>query len=259
VDEDVGDEDFIEEDEIILDNAVECPACLQVTGHQILREKVKGKGIDYLVKCDECGNVQTVHIRPPPVMKIPFVLTEGPHSYMESIEIDADEMLELEDVFRHDEKLWSINQIEMTTGKMAKSAEAGLIARASALRADMVRVKITKTRGEDSTSDVLVVPAETKYTAGFLMDLDSETWRIRAIHTGNVRTLRGTVEAPEIKRMYLHEPPNPDYFEPRTPRERRQAWKEGRLGYNPDPILPKEITKKGVTPTNKRKKKRPRN
>ena len=91
------------------------------------------------------------------------------------------------------------------------------------------------------------------------MDLNGETWRIRAIHTGQVRTLRGTVEAPDIKRMYLHEPPNPEHFEPKTPRERRQAWKEGRLGFNPNPILPKEITKKGVTPTNKRKKKRPRN
>ena len=32
--------------------------------------------------------------------------------------------------------------------------------------------------------------------------------------------------------MYLHEPPRPERFEPKTPRERRQAWKEGRLGFN---------------------------
>ena len=36
--------------------------------------------------------------------------------------------------------------------------------------------------------------------------------------------------------MYLHEPPRPERFEPKTPRERRQAWKEGRLGFNePNP------------------------
>ena len=55
----------------------------------------------------------------------------------------------------------------------------------------------------------------------------------------------------------MHEPPNPEHFAPKTPRERRQAWKEGRLGYNPNPEIPKEVTKKRVTPSNKRKKKRP--
>jgi uncharacterized Zn finger protein len=173
--------------------------------------------------------------------------------------LDADEMIELEDVFKDGEKLWKINQIELKNGRMAKRAEATLIARASALRSDMVRVKITMTRGEDSEADVLIVSEDTVYTASHLIDLDGKTWRIRAIHTGRGRTLRGTVEAPDIKRMYLHEPPNPEHFEPRTPRERRQAWKEGRLGFNPNPILPKEIVKKGVTPSNKRKKKRPRN
>ena len=93
----------------------------------------------------------------------------------------------------------------------------------------------------------------------FLMiDYAEEVWRIRAIHTGTGRTLKGTVEAQDIKRIYLHEPPNLEHFEPKTPRERRQAWKEGRLGYNPNPELPKEVTKKRVTPSNKRKKKKPR-
>jgi hypothetical protein len=87
------------------------------------------------------------------------------------------------------------------------------------------------------------------------MEHEGETWRIRAIHTGSGRTLRGTVHAPDIKRMYLHEPPKPEYFAPRTPRERRQAWKEGKLGHNPDPIRPKDEIKSGVTPSFKRKKK----
>ena len=193
------------------------------------------------------------------MVKIPFVLTEGPSSITKIIEIDADETIELEDVFEEDEKLWSINQIEMKDGRYVKHCEASLIVRASALRCDMVRVKLTLTRGEDSSSDVLIVPADTPYTAGHLIDIEDQTWRIRAIHMGRARTLRGTVEARDIKRMYLHEPPNPDHFAPRTPRERRQAWKEGKLGFNPNPILPKEVVKKGVTPANKRKKKRPRN
>ena len=247
-------DDFFEEEEVFLENAVHCPVCDELTGHEILKEKAKGKGMDYLLKCIDCSKVHTVHLRPPPVVDIPFILTEGPSSSTSRLEIDADEMIELEDVFKDGDKLWKINQIELKNGKKAKRAEASLIARASALRCDMVRVKITMTRGEDSEADVLIVPEETKYTASKLIELEGHTWRIRAIHTGRGRTMRGTVDAPDIKRMYLHEPPNPEYFEPRTPRERRQAWKEGRLGFNPNPVLPKEIIKKGVQPNNKRKK-----
>jgi len=116
------------------------------------------------------------------------------------------------------------------------------------LRTDMVRVKLTLTRGEESTADVIVVPQDTTFTGSHHMEHNGETWRIRAIHTGTGRTMRGTVEAPDIKRMYLHEPPNPEHFTPRTPRERRQAWKEGRLGFNPNPERPKEHIKKGVNP-----------
>lgn len=252
-------EDFYEDEEVFLENAVHCPGCDELAGHEILTEKKKGNGMDYLLKCIDCTKVHTVHLRPPPMVEIPFILTEGPSSHTSKLELDADEMIELEDVFKDGEKLWKINQIELKNGRKAKRAEATLIARASALRSDMVRVKITMTRGEDSEADVLIVSEDTVYTASHLIDLDGKTWRIRAIHTGRGRTLRGTVEAPDIKRMYLHEPPNPEHFEPRTPRERRQAWKEGRLGFNPNPILPKEIVKKGVTPSNKRKKKRPRN
>ena len=259
MDEAVEEHDFIDEDEILLENAVHCPQCDDVTGHIILNENPKGTGADYLLKCEDCSKVHTVHIRPPPVIEIPFILTEGPSSVTKLIEIDADEILRLEDVFQEDDKLWSVHQIEMKDGRYVKHCEVSLIVRASALRCDMVRVKTTMTRGEDSTSDVLVVPAEKTYTAGNLMELHGQTWRIRAIHMGHTKTLRGTVEACDIKRMYLHEPPNLEHFAPRTPRERRQAWKEGKLGFNPNPELPKEIIKKGVAPTNKRKIKRPRN
>jgi len=127
-------DDFFEEEEVFLENAVHCPICDDMTGHEILNEKPKGTGADYLLKCIDCSKVHTVHIRPPPVVEIPFILTEGPRSSTSRLEIDADEMIELEDVFQDDEKLWRINQIELHSGKKAKRAEASLIARASALR-----------------------------------------------------------------------------------------------------------------------------
>tara|TARA_B100000768_G_C11189700_1_gene336755 strand:+ start:140 stop:907 length:768 start_codon:yes stop_codon:yes gene_type:complete len=247
------------EDEEIIENANLCDACNEFTGHQLLREKPVGEGRDVLLKCDECGIVSTLEIRPPKLIRVPFILTEGPDSQRITIDVDGDEEFRLGDVFEEDDKLWTINQILVSGERKAKRSMAGEVMRISALRTDMVRVKMTLTRGEQSDSEALLVEYGKTFTAGHLMDHNGETWRIRAIHTGEGRTMRGTVESQDIKRMYLHEPPQLEHFEPKTPRERRQAWKEGRLGFNPNPEVAKEITKKGVTPSNKRKQKRPRN
>ncbi len=244
------------EDEEILENATYCPSCDETTAHDILREKKVGDGADFMLRCRVCQHVHTVEFRPPPPTNIPFILTDGPRSERVVLVVDADEAFVVGDVFEENEMLWSIHQIETRDGTMTTDEAAANIARITALRTDMVRVKLTLTRGENSTADVIVVPQETTFTGSHLMEHNGETWRIRAIHTGAGRTMRGTVNAPDIKRMYLHEPPNPEHFTPRTPRERRQAWKEGRLGHNPNPERPKEHVKKGVNPNATRKRPR---
>ena len=246
----------LEEEEEILENATYCPSCDETTAHDILREKKVGDGADFMLRCRVCQHVHTVEFRPPPPTNIPFILTDGPRSGRVVLVVDADEAFVVGDVFEENEMLWSIHQIETRDGTMPTDEAAANIARITALRTDMVRVKLPLTRGEDSTADVIVVPQETTFTGSHLMEHNGETWRIRAIHTGAGRTMRGTVNAPDIKRMYLHEPPNPEHFTPRTPRERRQAWKEGRLGHNPNPERPKEHVKKGVDPNATRKRPR---
>ena len=242
------------EEEEVIDNATHCPVCEDLTAHEILKERKVGSGADFKVRCEACQHVHTVEFRPPPPANIPFILTEGPRSERVTLVVDADEEFVVGDVFEEDGKLWKVHQIETRDEQHPQQEIATNIARITALRTDMVRVKLTLTRGEDSTSEVLVVPQETTFTASHLMEYKEETWRIRAIHTGSGRTLRGTVKAPDIKRMYLHEPPKPEHFAPRTPRERRQAWKEGRLGNNPNPIRPKEQVKKGVHPNAAKKR-----
>lgn len=248
------DDDEWEEEEEVLDNATHCPVCDDLTAHEILKERKVGSGADFKVRCETCQHVHTVEFRPPAPANIPFILSDGPRSERVTLVVDADEEFVVGDVFEEDEKLWRVHQIETKDERQPKQEVATNIARITALRTDMVRVKLTLTRGEDSTSEVLVVPQETTFTASHLMEYQGETWRIRAIHTGAGRTLRGTVNAPDIKRMYLHEPPKPEHFAPRTPRERRQAWKEGRLGNNPNPIRPKEQVKKGVHPNASKKR-----
>lgn len=252
--DDVVDDDFDE----VIENVTMCSECDDYMEHEILKERKVGTGRDLLLKCKTCASITSLQIREPKSVSVPFILTDGPNSTRVELEIDEDEEFVIGDVFEEGEMLWSINQIIDQEGRKKKKIIAPEASVISALRTDMVRVKITATRGEHSDSSSMLVDYGTKFTADTKIDYQGDVWRIRAIHTGAGRTLKGTVEAQDIKRIYLHEPPNPQHFEPKTPRERRQAWKEGRLGYNPNPEVPKEITKKRVTPSNKRKKKRPR-
>ena len=246
-------------DEEIVENVTDCPSCGEFCGHEVLKEKKAGEGTDYLLKCEECGHVHTVQIRPPRPIVIPFILSEGAFSRIANIEIDHDEELHVGDIFEHDDASWEINRVETKTGNSRRKLVASKIGRANAVRSDVVMVRLTLTRGEFSDSDSIFVEREKMYKAGSIMVHGGSKWKIRAIHTGAGRTMTGRVPAHDIKRIYLHEPPRPQENIPMTPRERRQAWKEGRLGDNPNPIVPdaeKSGKPKQQRPGRRQKKKR---
>ena len=115
------------------------------------------------------------------------MLTDGPNSYMATVDLDSDEWLDIDDVFEHDDMTWRITRLESKNGPL-EGIEATNLVRAVALRQDMLRVKITKTRGEFSTPDTLIVEEGTVFKAGTIMEIGAQTWRIRAIHTGQGRT-----------------------------------------------------------------------
>jgi len=233
------DDDVLEEEEEVLHNAMVCPACDEFEGHDILASKPKGKGHDHRVRCQGCSHVYTVHLRPPRAVTVPFMLTDGPRSEMISLELDADEILDLDDVFEDGGMLWRVTHLEDPAGHSVSSGQAEDLRRVVALREDLIRVRLTLTIGDRSRPDHMVCPPDTAFKAGTMIEHGGRTWILRAIHTGRARTLKGTVQANRIVRMYLHQPPAPEPTRPMTGRERRQAWKEGRLGFNPNPVEPR--------------------
>ncbi|RJV02398.1 MAG: hypothetical protein DWC11_02295 [Candidatus Poseidoniales archaeon] len=237
--------DLLEEEEEVLHNAMVCPSCAEFEGHDILASKPKGNGHDHRVRCQGCSHVYTVHLRPPRAVEIPFMLTDGPDSQMVSLELDADEVLDLDDVFEDGGMLWRVTHLEDPNGHSITSGEAERIRRVVALREDLIRVRLTLTIGERSKPDHMVCAPDTNFSAGTMIEHGGRTWILRAIHTGRGRTLRGTVQANRIVRMYLHQPPAPEPTRPMSGRERRQAWKEGRLGFNPNPTVPKPNEEQG--------------
>ena len=237
--------DGLDVEEEVLHNAMICPSCAEFEGHDILASKPKGSGHDHRVRCQGCGHVHTVHLRPPKAVVVPFMLTDGPESQMVALELDADEVLDIDDVFEDGGMLWRVTHLENSDGQSITTGVAEHVRRVVALREDLIRVRITLTVGDRSRPDHMVCQPDTTFTAGTMIDHGGRTWILRAIHTGRGRTLKGTVPANRIVRMYLHQPPAPEPTKPMSGRERRQAWKEGRLGFNPNPVVPRQNEDRG--------------
>ena len=245
MDDEITDDSEEFDDVEFVENVTDCPGCKQPCGHEVLKEKKAGTGSNFLLKCDECDHIHTVQIREPRPVTIPFLLSEGADTVLAKIEIDEDEVIRIGDIFEHADASWEINRIETKTGNSRKKLSANRIGRANAVRSDIVMVRLTLTRGEFSDSESIFVERDTVFKAGSIMEHADERWKIRAIHTGAGRTMTGRVVAYDIKRIYLHEPPRPrEEVTYNSPRERRQAWKEGRLGDNPNPVMP-EAEKSG--------------
>ena len=103
-----------EEDEV-LDNVTRCPGCNTRQAHEILKEKAlkNDVGIDYLLRCEGCGNVHTVIFRSAKPINVRFTLSDGPNSMPFEMEVDDDEMFTLGDEFEALDCVWQITRLEV--------------------------------------------------------------------------------------------------------------------------------------------------
>jgi len=191
-----------DEDDLVL---VQCDTC-QEGGerlHQIIAEHGRGNGVDVRVRCETCSSVHVVELRPPRPLKVPITLSDGAESQSDSITVDEDEVITVGDEFEHGEQRWEIRRIESPNHDLTK-APANEIRRLWAVRTDIVRIKVTYTKGETSTSEVWTVEPDTLFTADATIETPRGLWMLRAIHTGSGRKLRGTTPAFLIRRIFLH-------------------------------------------------------
>lgn len=219
--EDLEDEDLDEED---LDGLADarCPSCGHTGDHTVLRVRARGQGEDVLVQCHACQHVHDVELRPPPAVQLRTILSWGEESQRIVLNLDADERLAVGDEFEHEDATWRVSRLEFPNGASRKRARADAIGTLWAVRSDLVRVHLTMTENNRSTSDVIIAEPTDVFTAGSIIQHEGVRWRIRAIHTGRGRTMSGKVEAAEVRRLYLHPPPE---RAPRQDEERpRRRW-----------------------------------
>ena len=81
----------------------ECPSCVDVTAHSIIKRVPQGKGEDVLVRCSACSFVHKIMIRPPKPVMVKATLSDGRESFGVQIEVDEDEEISIGDMFEHEE------------------------------------------------------------------------------------------------------------------------------------------------------------
>ena len=188
----------------------ECPSCVDVTAHSIIKRVPQGKGEDVLVRCSACSFVHKIMIRPPKPVMVKTTLSDGRESFGVQIEVDEDEEISIGDMFEHNEITWMVTRIDNDQSRPEKVLRASKIFSMWATRSDKTIVGITMTTGEISESGKLECEPDRVFSCGSIINFAESRWRIRAIHTGKGRTLNGSRVANEIRRIYLH-PPDREY------------------------------------------------
>ncbi len=187
----------------------ECSNCEDFTEHRILRKVNKGEGEDLLIQCVDCNEVQTLHLRPGKAIKITSILSDGAESQTHSIESDDDELISVGDVFDEDGILYRVTRIDDSDIRSKQTLVAREISTLWAVRCDKCKVRLTMTDGEESSSKTIECSPDEVFSCGTIMEIEGVRWRIRALHTGKGRTLRGKRHAVDLRRIYLHPPYTP--------------------------------------------------
>ena len=182
----------------------ECPSCVDVTAHSIIKRVPQGGGEDVLVRCSACSFVHKIMIRPPKPVMVKTTLSDGRESFGVQIEVDEDEEISIGDMFEHNEITWMVTRIDNDQSRPEKVLRASKIFSMWATRSDKTIVGITMTSGEISESGKLECEPDRVFSCGSIINFAESRWRIRAIHTGKGRTLNGSRVANEIRRIYLH-------------------------------------------------------
>ena len=195
-----------DEDDVL--DAANCPICLELTEHEILKRTKKGKGEDILTKCIDCNDIHLIELRPPLPVFVNTTFSEGKISKPGLLEVDSDEIISIGEIFEFEGADWEITRIDNNISRPMKKLIASEIYAMWAIRTDKKIIKITMTEDDISTASTIECAPEKMFSCGTIMEIEGRRWKIWAIHTGKGRTLRGRREASEIKRIYLHSPNN---------------------------------------------------
>ena len=199
--------------------AVACPACSPTveTVHEVL--KPDGQAT---VRCTECDHVHKTRIEVEPTVDRDVVVSQEGDSFVESVEVPAEESLAVGEEFVLDTEeaifVVRITSLELEGDRRAESATGREVSTIWTRVVDNVAVNVTvhpvDGRGDETRSVKLYVPGDYEFTVGESESLGEERFTIEGIvvrrDASGYRREKydfdgDTVLAKDVKRLYAQD------------------------------------------------------
>jgi len=192
-----------------------CENCGAMTDHRILRlAPGSARGSDHLsgtARCRQCKWTHRFSVRPPPVVEIGEVVSEGPRSLHQRIRIRPTVRVEVGRPLLGGPEPATVQRITTRSGSSVASARAQEVATVWVTRGVGAVVRVSVVEGARTWTDRLTLPARTRLTVGEPIHLHDQTVRVVALRARG-KTWRfpaESFEASEVQRVYARRSDRP--------------------------------------------------
>lgn len=182
---------------------LDCPNCGEHAVHEVLKGKISKKqdSMEATVKCQECGHTYSTVVREPEMLKIPIIVSELGTSKKEEIELEAGELLSLNDELYLGDTHLLVTGLECDGRRMDK-CDTKDVSTIWAKKFDKVIVKVSINRHTKTIPTQIEAMPDEEFFVGDLMTVGKEQVVIHSIKSKESNVRRGGVPARDIVRIY---------------------------------------------------------
>jgi uncharacterized Zn finger protein len=182
---------------------LDCPNCGEHAVHEVLKGKISKKqdSMEATVKCQECQHTYSTVVREPEMLKVPIIVSELGLSKKEEIELEAGEMLGLNDELYLGETHLLVTGIECE-GRRVEKCDIKEISTIWAKKFDKVIVKVSINKHTKTIPTQIDALPDEEFFVGDLMTVGKEQVVIHSIKAKEGSVRRGSVAARDIVRIY---------------------------------------------------------
>lgn len=204
------------------DMEIDCSICGEATEHAIvhIQKGVGREGLEYTVRCSECGHVKKIIMEEERLVETSYVLSDEGISRKGRTKVFADEVIQKgEDIYLGDER--GIVTAVDTDGGRRDSARGSEIRTiwAKSMTKSIVRVSVNL--GAKTLSVRVEAEPEEEFSIGDIIGTDRGDAVITKIKTNERLMERGGAEAKDIVRVYAR------MMRENFDRRSREAWNQG--------------------------------
>ncbi len=181
-----------------------CPNCGKAVEQEILSSKTIKNGIEYLLRCTNCGYTYKKIVEDKKVINLKVIWSDRDISEVKHLSMFEDDVISVGDEINISDVNSLVTAID-SHGKRVRKAKVKDIDTLWAKRFDRVYVKISINRGERTVPVEILAAPDEEFYVGDLLEINGMRAVIHKIKIKDRFVTRGGAEARDIVRIYAKE------------------------------------------------------